>query len=256
MPTKPYLSVIIPAYNEANNLKRPILQDVVNYLKSQPFTWEVILSDDGSTDGTLQIFEKFAQQHPEVRVQANPHRGKGPTVSSGMMSATGQWRLFTDFDQSTPIQEIEKLLPYTSSFDVIIGSREIIGAKRDKEPFHRHLMGRGFNLVVQLLAVAGIKDTQCGFKLFSEHSTQVLFPMLHVYGPHQQQKDAFTGAFDVELLFLARKYGFKIKEVPILWQHFYTDRVNPIKDSLRMFEDIIKIRMAELQRKYSLTKNS
>jgi glycosyltransferase involved in cell wall biosynthesis len=255
MPSQPYLSVIVPAYNEKNNLKRPILKEVVNYLKQQNYLWELILSDDGSTDGTLTEFEKFAQQHQQVKVIANPHRGKGPTVSQGVLAATGQWRLFTDFDQSTPLKEVEKLLAYNKNYDVIIGSREISGAIRDKEPFHRHLMGRVFNLIVQLLAVPGIKDTQCGFKLFSQHATEILFPMLHVYSGDQVQKDAFTGAFDVELLFLANKYGFKTKEVPILWKHYHTDRVNPIKDSWRMFKDIIKIRIAEIQQRYSLTKN-
>lgn len=251
MSTQPLLSVIVPAYNEKNNLKRPVLQSMVDYLQKQDYAWELILSDDGSTDGTLKIFREFAKKYDQVKVLANPHRGKGPTVTSGMLLASGQWRLFTDFDQSTPLNEIEKLLGYTQEFDIIIGSREITGALRDKEPFYRHLMGRGFNLIVQLLAVPGFKDTQCGFKLFSAVATEALFPKLHIYGQKQKQKGAFTGAFDVELLFLAKKHGFKVKEVPILWKHFKTDRVNPIKDSYLMFKDIVKIRLADASGKYS-----
>lgn len=251
MSTQPFLSVIIPAYNEQNNLKRPVLEEVITYLQTQDYSWEIILSDDGSTDDTVKAFKQFAQRHQQVRVLENPHRGKGPTVSSGMLMANGKWRLFTDFDQSTPIQEVEKLLKHINEYDIMIGSREIAGALRDKEPFYRHLMGKGFNLVVQTLAVPGFKDTQCGFKLFSANATKTLFPQLYVYSSDKIQKEAFTGAFDVELLFLARKYDFKVKEVPILWKHFKTNRVNPIKDSWRMFKDIVKIKLADLSGKYA-----
>lgn len=247
---EPYLSVVIPSYNEKSNLKRGILDKVHLYLSKQKYDWEILLTDDGSTDGTTEQLKKFAQKHTNTRVVTNPHRGKGPTVSSGMLAATGQWRLFTDFDQSTPLPEVGLLLEETEEFDVVIGSREIEGALRDKEPFYRHLMGRGFNLVVQLLAVANIEDTQCGFKLFSAKATKKLFPLLKIYGQEQTRTDAFTGAFDVELLFLARKNGFKIKEVPILWRHYHTDRVDPIKDSWRMFKDIVRIRIAALRGQY------
>jgi glycosyltransferase involved in cell wall biosynthesis len=248
----PFLSVIIPAYNELDNFKRLVLHDVITYLEKQPYSWEIILSDDGSTDGSLAKLKQFADQYPNVQVLANPHRGKGPTVKDGMLAARGEWRLFTDFDQSTPIEEIEKLLPFKNKFDIIIGSREIEGAVRDKEPIHRHLMGKVFNFVVQILAVPGIWDTQCGFKLFSQQAVQTLFPRLFIYGQEQKRQDAFTGAFDVELLYLARKHGFKIKEVPILWRHYQTNRVNPIKDSWRMFKDIVRIRLADLKGKYPL----
>jgi dolichyl-phosphate beta-glucosyltransferase len=247
----PKLSVIIPSYNEQKNIARSVLDQVVAYLKKQPYSWEVILSDDGSTDGTAEQLEAFAKKHDHVKVLKNIHAGKGPTVQSGMLAAQGEWRLFTDFDQSTPLSEVEKLWFYAEQhYPVIIGSREITGARRDKEPFHRHLMGRGFNLLVQGLAIPGILDTQCGFKLFSAEATEKLFKNLHVYGRQKERTDAFTGAFDVEALFLASKYGFAIKEVPINWHHNETDRVSPIKDSLRMLIDIIKIRLADLQGKY------
>jgi glycosyltransferase involved in cell wall biosynthesis len=246
----PLLSVIIPSYNEKINLERGVLDEVLAYLSKQTYSWELILSDDGSADGTTDMLAKFAAQHDQVRLIKNPHAGKGPAVTAGMLAAKGQWRLYTDFDQSTPIAEVEKLIAFTNTHQVIFGSRELKGARRDREPFYRHLMGRGFNLVVRILAVHGVSDTQCGFKMFSAAATETLFPKLYVYSGRAKEVAAFTGAFDVELLFLARKNGFKLKEVPILWRHFATTRVNPIKDSIRMFIDIVKIRFAMLGGKY------
>lgn len=252
MSTSVYLSVIVPSYNEQQNIQRGVLQEILDYLVSRDYEWELLLSDDGSTDGTSQILDTFANQNERVRVIHNIHAGKGPTVQSGILSATGKWRLFTDFDQSTPLREVEKLLKYQLDFDVIIGSREITGAQRDEEPWYRHLMGRGFNLLVQILAIPGILDTQCGFKLFSATAADQLFSQLVVYGRHQKRRDAYTGAFDVEALFLANKIGFKIREVPVQWKHHDTNRVSPVKDSLRMLIDIIKIRIAYLQGKYTI----
>jgi len=248
---KTYLSVIIPSYNEKKNISRGVLDQVIEYLKKQTYEWELILSDDGSSDGTLKVLDDFAKKDSRIKVLHNKHAGKAPTVKAGMLAAKGEWRLFTDFDQSTPLKEVEKLFRYTKNgIKVIIGSREIIGALRDKEPFHRHLMGRGFNIIVQILAIPGILDTQCGFKLFSSDATEKLYNQLYVYGDNKERKDAFTGAFDVELLFLAKKNGFAIKEVPIEWKHNETDRVSPIKDSLRMLRDIMTIRVMDLLGKY------
>jgi len=247
-----YLSVVIPAFNEKENLERGVLEPMLAFLKKQAYTWEVIISDDGSTDGSTDLLQVLADQHTQVRILKNPHRGKAATVTSGMLKASGSWRLFTDFDQSTPISEVTRLFERANKgIDIIIGSREMVGARRDKEPWYRHLMGRGFNLVVQLIAVPGILDTQCGFKLFSAEATERLFPKLYVYGENAKFKDAFTGAFDVELLFLALQNGFSIREVPITWHHVHTNRVSPIKDSIRMFRDILKIRVASAAGKYS-----
>jgi glycosyltransferase involved in cell wall biosynthesis len=246
----PYLSVIVPAYNEETNYSRGVLDNIFAYLSKQPYTWEIILSDDGSTDTTPELLQKFADTHLGARVVRNHHRGKAATVASGMLAATGEYRLFTDFDQSTPLFEVEKFWPFIEdNYDVVIGSREVQGARRDKEPLHRHLMGKGFNLVVQTLAVPGIFDTQCGFKLFSAKATELLFPRLIVYAA-KERADAYTGAFDVELLVLARKFGFRIAEVPVAWAHNLTNRVSPVKDSLRMFADIVRIRVALWQKRY------
>ncbi|MBQ6154562.1 glycosyltransferase family 2 protein, partial [bacterium] len=178
------------------------------------------------------------------------HAGKGPTVTSGMLAAKGEWRLFTDFDQSTPLSEIEKLMPSTVDHQIVIGSRAVQGAKREKEPIYRHIMGIGFNLLTQLIILPGIKDSQCGFKLFSSQATKKLFPKLYIYARGSQVKDAFTGAFDVELLYLARRYQLPIAEIPVLWQHRPTQRVAPLKDSLRMLRDILRIRLASWTGRY------
>lgn len=249
--TQPLLSIIIPSYNELSNLKTGVLEEVVGFLKLQKFTWEVILSDDGSSDGTAEALDRHVAKHQGWHVLHNPHRGKASTVSAGMLAATGQWRLFTDFDQSTPISEVAKLLEKTKQgYQVVIGSREGEGAQRDQEPWYRHWMGRVFNLVVRTLTIPHIQDTQCGFKLFSATSTEQLFPSLRIYGGLTPRQDAFTGAFDVELLFLAQRQGLKIAEVPITWRHRHTDRVSPIKDSIRMFRDVLRIRLAAWQGVY------
>ena len=245
-----YLSVVLPSYNEKKNIKRGALEEAYNFLKDYEKSWELILSDDASTDGTTEELKKFAKKDKRIKVLENPHRGKGPTVSAGMLAAEGQWRLFSDFDQSTPLREVLKLLKYAGEYDVVFGSREIMGAKREKEPFYRHIMGRGFNLVVQTFALPGVLDSQCGFKLLSAEASKQLFNSLYIYSGKEEITSAFTGAFDVELLFLAKKYKFKSKEVAIKWKHYQTDRVNPIKDSLLMFIDIVRIRFADLTQKY------
>lgn len=248
---KPYLSVVIPSYNEMKNLQRGVLNEVLEYLKKSDFSWELLLSDDGSSDGTEAALDEFAKKDSRIKVLHNVHAGKAPTVTAGMLAANGEWRLFTDFDQSTPIADVEKLLRYAKEgAEVIIGSREIVGASRDKESFLRHLMGRVFNILVQVLAIPGFLDTQCGFKLFSAKATEDLFNSLYVYGSRKARKDAFTGAFDVELLYLALKKGYALQEVPINWHAHESNRVSPIKDSLRMVRDIIIIRISDLLGKY------
>lgn len=247
---KPFLSIVIPAYNEEKNFKRGVLREVASYLETCSFTWEVIIVDDGSKDYTVQLVEKFIENKKRWRLIKNPHYGKAITVEKGVWEAKGKNVLFTDFDQATPISEIEKLLPFLDKgYSIIIGSREVKGAKREEEPFYRHLMGKVFNLVVKMFAIGGIHDTQCGFKLFETKVARKLFSQLKVYKKKNRQ-NAFTGAFDVELLYLANKRGYEIAEVPVCWKHFETERVNPIKDSLRMFFDVLKIRIYDFLGKY------
>lgn len=247
------LSVIIPAYNELANYYNGKLEEVDKYLKRQSYTWEVIVVDDGSTDGSPEQIATWVRNKPNWQLIKNPHYGKAKTVETGMLKARGETRLFTDFDQATPINEVEKVLAQINKgADIVIGSRELKGSKRKQEPFLRHLMGRVFNTIVQILALRGIADSQCGFKAFTAEATIDLFTKLVVYKNHQSA-DAYTGAFDVELLFLARKTGYKTAQIPVTWHYVDSTRVNPTKDSIRMFIDILKIRWAYARGRYGQT---
>jgi len=247
---KPMLSCVIPAYNEEKNFFKGALEKVARYLDGCSFSWEVIVVDDGSSDKTVELVSDFCKNKKGWKLIENPHQGKASTVKTGVENAKGKNVLFTDFDQATPISEVEKLLPFLrKGYSVVIGSREVKGAKREKEPIYRHLMGKVFNIVVKLFAFGGIHDTQCGFKLFKTEVAKELFAKLKVY-EKKETKNAFTGAFDVELLYLANKMGYDIAEVPVWWKHFETERVNPIKDSLRMFFDVLRIRFYDLLGKY------
>lgn len=247
---KIFLSIVIPAYNEEHNFKKNVLSKITDYLKNFSNSYEVIIVDDGSTDNSPSLISKFCQTHINFRLIKNQHMGKAGTVARGVEEATGEYILFTDFDQATPISEWEKLYPYLQKGnELVIGSREIAGSKRDDEPWYRHLMGKGFNFGVNLIAVRGIHDTQCGFKAFRADIAKEIFSKLQVYKP-KKISSAFTGAFDVELLFIARKSGYKIAEVPINWSHVETNRVSPFKDSLHMAFDVIKIRLYHLMGKY------
>lgn len=251
MSEKPHLTVVIPAYNEEPNFKKGMVDEVPKYLSKQDYSYEILIVDDGSDDNTAILGQEFARKYQNVRIIKNPHQGKAETVKKGVEEAKGEYILFTDFDQATPINEVEKLMQHFPEYDIVIGSRQLPGAKREKEPLHRHLMGLVFNLVVQLIAVRGIWDTQAGFKCFKGEVAKGLFSKLKVYGKGKKVQGALVTAFDVELLFIAKKNNFKIKEVPIIWHHVATSRVNPIKDSLRMFRDVVKIRLNDFRRVYS-----
>ena len=250
MADKPHLSVIIPAYNEEPNFKKGAIDEVPKYLEAQDYSYEVLIVDDGSDDKTADLAEAFAKKHSNIRVIKNPHQGKAETVKTGVQEARGELILFTDFDQATPLAEVEKLLPHFPQFDIVIGSRQLPGAKREKEPFHRHLMGLVFNLIVQAIAIRGIWDTQAGFKCFKNEVAKELFGQLKVYGKGKKVQGALVTAFDVELLFIAKKRGYKIKEVPIIWHHVATSGVSPLKDSMRMFRDVLKVRLNDLKGVY------
>src|SRR3989344_1233403 len=244
------LTIIIPAFNEAINFKAGKLQQVADYLKKNNLDWEVLVVEDGSSDGSNVAIAKWVSRQSRWQFIQNPHQGKAATVMAGVVAASKKYLLFTDFDQATPIGEVEKLLPFINKgYQVVIGSREVKGSLRAKEPMHRHLMCKVFNLLVQIVALQGIQDTQCGFKIFDAKIAKNLFNQLRVYRP-RPEKHAFTGAFDVELLFLAQKQGLKVAEVPISWYHTATNRVNPVRDSILMFLDVLKIRMADLAGMY------
>ena len=234
--TKPDLSVVIPAYNEAQRLP-DTLKVIYNYLLTQKFSWEIVVSDDGSTDQTLEIALAFKPDEKRIRVVEGPkNMGKGAATRRGMLAADGKYRLFTDADNSTPIEEFEKLFRAMKKEKayIAIGSRALPKSELEiRQPYHREMMGRAFNKVVQILAIPGIKDTQCGFKLFREKAAIKLFKM--------QQNRGFS--FDVEILYLARKYRMRVAEVPVRWLNNDESKVSPVRDSLRVLRDLIKIRI-------------
>lgn len=248
---EPYLSVVIPAYNEASRLPTT-LRKVMAFLEGCDYSYEVIVVDDGSDDDTARIVEEVAASHPHLRVIRNPHRGKGYAVRTGMLQAQGRYILYSDADFSAPIEEVEKLLPYLERrYDIAMGSREGKGAIRYDEPGYRHVMGRVFNTFVRVVALPQFNDTQCGFKAFRRDVAHRLFLNLHLYGEKAGDvKGAMVTGFDVEVLYLALKWGYKIKEVPVQWYYFSGSKVNPLKDTYRLFKDIVKVRANDVRGMY------
>ncbi|MBI2846155.1 MAG: glycosyltransferase family 2 protein [Chloroflexi bacterium] len=238
----PFLSVIVPAYNEERRLPQT-LRRIADYLASQGYESEIIVVDDGSLDRTAQVVEEMQNSLPTLHLLRLPHRGKGHAVKTGMLSASGAYRFLSDADLSMPVEEMGRFLPpQLQGVDVAIGSREAPGARRYHEPTYRHLMGRIFNWVVRFLTVRGIQDTQCGFKCFSQRAAQDIFPY--------QTMDGW--GFDVEVLFIAQRRGYRIVELPIDWYYMANSRVRPLQDSLGMLGEVIKIRINDLRGLYNL----
>ena len=236
----PRLSLIIPAFNEEARLPGTIEQ-VTRYLRDQPFRWEILVVDNASTDGTSQVVQRLSSQVANLRLLHEPRRGKGAAVRTGVLAAQGEFRFICDADLSMPIEELVKFLPPTlTDFDVAIASREVPGAVRINEPAYRHWIGRAFNALVRLIALPGLHDTQCGFKCFRAAAAEDLFRRQTILG----------WTFDVEILFLARKSGYRIVEVPIRWIHIPGSRVRIARDSLAMFLDLLRIRWNWLRGRY------
>lgn len=228
-----FLSVIVPAYNEEHRLPDS-LRRIVGYLGKQEYTSEVIVVDDGSEDGTAQVVEEMMTDLPILSLIRTEHRGKGRAVKMGMLAGRGEYLFICDADLSMPIEELHKFLPPAlEGYDVAIASREIPGARRYDEPSHRHFMGRVFNWMVRLFAVRGFQDTQCGFKCFRREAAREVFT--------HQTMDGW--GFDVEVLFIAQKRGYVIVEVPINWYYSANSRIHPVRDSIGMFTEVLKIRL-------------
>jgi len=225
-------------------------------LSRQAYVGQVIVVDDGSSDRTTQVAESFIATHAMVQLVRNDHRGKGYAIRTGVNAARGHIVLFFDADASTPIEDVEKLLPwFERGYAIVIGSREGHGARRISEPFYRHLMGRIFNLIVRTLTVRGIEDTQCGFKALRGDTAKEIFARAHLYGDNARRvSGAMVTAYDVEMLFIGQKLGFKIKEVPVEWRYGSESKVNPIKDSWRNFKDVVKVRLNDARGKYPVEK--
>ncbi|MFQ5620446.1 MAG: dolichyl-phosphate beta-glucosyltransferase [Candidatus Nanoarchaeia archaeon] len=230
------ISIVIPVYNEEVRVVEGITAKL-EYAKKGDF--EIIVVDDGSTDNTKKIVQ---EQFPNVKLMGYEHnKGKGNAVKMGMLAAKGDLVLFTDLDLSTPMEELDKFLPYLKEFDIVIGSRAMKESKVEKhQDFYREFAGKTFNKIVRIFAVRGIKDTQCGFKLFTRKAAQDIFPRVTIE----------AWGFDIEALMIARLLGYKIKELPVKWVDDDRTKLNLVKASIRMFFDIFQVRWNTILGKY------
>ena len=246
------LSVVIPAYNEEKNLRKGTLDQVFDYLKNVTFDFEVLIVDDGSSDGTRDLVKEQTKGKNNFRLIENPHGGKAYTVITGLLEAKGEIALFTDMDQATPLSEIEKFLPKFDppaggGFDIVIGSR----SGRKGAPIIRKLAAWGFAFLRGIILGLPYKDTQCGFKAFNQTARQAIFPKIkNEWGVLHFKGGAVNAGFDVEVLYLAKKLGFKICEVPVEWKYVDTERVQVIKDAAAAIYDMLWIRWNDLVGKY------
>jgi len=245
-----YLSVVIPCYNETENLQRGVLDEVNDFLTKQNFSWEVIISDDGSTDESKKIVSEQVKGKKNFRLVENSHGGKPLAVWSGIKNAGGEYVLFTDMDQSTPIKEVLKLIPYFEKYEVVIGSR---GMERENFSILRKIGSNVFRVFRKILMLRDINDTQCGFKTFQTNVAKKIFPMLQFFKEEKTVKGWKVTSFDVELLFIAEKLGFKVKEVPVEWKDRDVakgKKKSYLKESKEMLIQILRVKLNDLRGLY------
>jgi len=228
----PFLSIVFPAYNEELRLSET-LQRTLAFIRAQAYPAEILVAENGSNDGTFEIARSLAALHPEVTALHLEKAGKGRAVQTGMLAAKGQYRFICDVDLSMPIEEIPRFLPpQVKDVDIVIASREAPGAVRYDEPWFRHFIGRIFNNMVRWVVLPRLQDTQCGFKCFSAEAVETLFPLVTIPG----------WTFDVEILAIAFKKGYRVKELPIPWYYRPHSKIRVMRDSVRMAADLLKIR--------------
>jgi len=235
-------SIVIPAYNESQRIETT-LEKVLAHVGKRGWTAEIIVVNDGSRDSTPEIVREWAGKNPIIRLVENPgNRGKGYSVRHGMMEAAGDVLLFTDADLSSPIYEVDKLIAaIRQGADIAIGSRWLRAElQTERQPLYRQLFGRIFNLLLRIVLGLRFKDTQCGLKAFSRRAAQAIFP---------RQRIECWG-FDPEILFLANKAGMAVAEVPVEWAHDDRSKINPLKDGLQMFIELLRIRWYDLTGRY------
>lgn len=238
--TAPFVSIIIPAYNEETRLSQT-LEQALAFLEQQAYSSEMLVVENGSGDRTLEIAENYARRHPSLRVLRESQRGKGLAVRRGMLDAKGQYRFMCDADLSMSIDQLNHFLPPTlTNADIAIASREARGARRDDEPIYRHLGGRAINLAIRTLILPGLNDTQCGFKCFTAAAAEQVFRLQTLPG----------WSFDIEILYLARRLGLTIREIPIRWQFNPETKLSAAQDALRMMRDIFIIHRNALRGDY------
>jgi dolichyl-phosphate beta-glucosyltransferase len=256
MPTSsdasPHLSLIIPAFNEVRRLETS-LRTALAFLEDQPYATELILADDGSTDGTAELAAQIIGDRPQARVLSIPHGGKARAVRAGMLSARGELIGFSDIDLATPLEYLDHLrAAVLHGCEIAIASREGIGAHRVDEPVYRHVMGRLFNLLVRVVVLPGIDDTQCGFKLFRRDAAQNILQRAKLYtNPAETITGPRVTAFDVELLVIAKRLGYRVCPIPVVWTAGEQSKVNPISDTIQNFSDVLKVRLHDWKGHYS-----
>lgn len=234
-----HLSIVIPSYNVSQDYKGNELESVRKYLSTKNFGWEVILVDDGSSDNTFNILSKYCNEHKGFRVTRIEHGGKVAAVSEGVKNAEGEIILFTDFDQSTPISEFDKFDKYfNDGYQIVIAKRD---RQKENDTLISKLRSKLFNYLVQLIILPGVSDTQCGFKAFTKNEAKYLFKNLKVCKP-QKIKNSYMGAFDVEILFIAKLKRFKIKSVNVTWKREDSKNLK-LSEPLKMLIEIIRIRV-------------
>lgn len=243
--------MVLPCYDEMGNLQKGVLDKVEHYLSRKKFSYEVLVVDDGSSDGSIEFLKKFVKENEHFRLIENPHYGKAGTVTTGMLEAKGEYILFADMDQATPIEELDKLMPFfEEGYDIVIGSRN---QQRKGAPLTRIIMARGAMFLRRaIIGIKGISDTQCGFKMFKHDVAQKLFKKIYKLhnGFHTIGGSNVSAGFDMEFLYLATKSGYKIKEVPVRWLYVETRRVNPLYDSIGGIIDLLRIKKNTLNGKY------
>ena len=229
---RPFLSIIIPAHNEEGRLPGT-LEKIHAFLDTQDYSAEVLVVENGSSDRTYALACELAARIPYLKVLRERASGKGLAVRAGMLAAAGEYRFICDADLSMPIEQVNRFIPpQLGPVDIAIGSREAPGAVRYDEPPQRHIIGRVFNTIVRLLALPDLQDTQAGFKCFRGEVAEALFPLQTMFG----------WAFDVEILFIARRRGYHIVEIPIDWYFDSHSKVRVLRDSYHMFMDLLRIR--------------
>jgi glycosyltransferase involved in cell wall biosynthesis len=250
-----FLTVIVPCYNEEANLNRGVLRRIYEYISHHDFAWEVIVSDDGSTDKSLDIIKKQVSNFENFIVLENPHGGKPSALNYGIKAACGKYVLFCDMDQSTPIEELDKLLPYVKEdYAAVIGSR---GMDRENFPFYRKLGSSVFANFRKLFLLHDINDTQCGFKLFKKSVLIKTFPKLEFFRKEREVKGWTVTSFDVELLHLVEKIGGKVMEVKVVWKDEDISiskggaKQKYIKESIDMFKQILRVKINDIRGMYS-----
>lgn len=245
-----YLSVIIPAWNEDESLEKGVMDRLYSYLKSVDFTYEVIVVNDGSNDHTQQVVEDLSKKWPQLKIVNNPHMGKAASLVAGVENATGEFVLFTDMDQATPISEFSGFKPFLDQgYDVVIGSR----AGRKGAPFYRQILAYGMITLRFLILNLPYKDTQCGFKVFRKSSIAKIFDKLskiHKFKP--VTGGAVNPGFDVEILYLSRKLGLKTIELPVAWQYENSKRVRFVKDAIAGVKELLLVRYRSLTNAYGI----